>query len=311
MINIRDLSVNEVYEFQVTHNEMLSRHVQNLQVDASLEYYFLPISFFKTHKIYTDSGAFDCVFSSSGTTGIQTSRHYVKDLDLYEQSFLKGFEYFYGDIREYCVLGLLPSYLERQDSSLVYMVDKLIALTCHPQSGFYLDQQEELLKNLMNLEKKGQKTLLIGVSFALLYLAENYKLQLNNTIVMETGGMKGRRKELTREELHAFLCYRFGVEKVHSEYGMTELLSQAYSKGDGRFFCPPWMEVQIRDPYDPFTRLQNGRPGGINIIDLANYYSCSFIETQDIGIAYDDGSFEVLGRMDYADIRGCNLMLSS
>jgi hypothetical protein len=232
----------------------------------------------------------------------------VPDLGIYEDSFTKGFEAFYGPVNDYCILALLPSYLEREGSSLIYMMEKLIKDSEHPKSGFYLNNHEELIDHLKELS--GQKVLLLGVSFALLELAENYQLDLDDVIVMETGGMKGRRKELTREELHSIFTSRLGVKKIHSEYGMTELLSQGYSKGDSLFESPVWMKIMIRDAYDPFSYEKTGRSGGVNVIDLANLYSCSFIETQDLGKIHADGKFEILGRFDNTDIRGCNLLVS-
>lgn len=270
---------------------------------------FLPIPFFKTHKISSGKERFDIVFSSSGTTGSQTSKHFVHDLKLYTQSFTKGFQYFYGPIENYCVLALLPSYLEREGSSLVYMVNDLIIKSGHPQSGFHLNDVSELRRKLLQLENSGTKTVLIGVSFALLDMVEQQPLELRHTIVMETGGMKGRRKELIREELHDRLKKGFGVDHIHSEYGMTELLSQAYSKGNGIFETPPWMSIKIRNTEDPLSYQPIGKTGGLNIIDLANRHSCSFIATQDLGKVYPNGSFEVLGRFDHSDVRGCNLMV--
>jgi hypothetical protein len=237
------------------------------------------------------------------------SKHYVSDLSIYEESYNKGFQHFYGNIEDYVVLGLLPAYLERNGSSLIYMVDDLIKKSKHPESGFYLNDHDKLVENIIRLENRKQKILLIGVSFALLDLLDDYNLDLKYTTIMETGGMKGRRKELIREELHQEFTAGFGVKSIHSEYGMTELLSQAYSKGDGIFYCPPWMKIFTRDTEDPFTFLDYGKSGGINIIDLANINSCSFIATQDLGIMYDDESFEVIGRFDHSDIRGCNLMV--
>lgn len=269
---------------------------------------FLPISLFKTHRVMCGKFEAENIFESSGTTHQQTSRHYIKDRDLYKKCFLKIFQMFYGDVKEWCIIGLLPSYLERKNSSLVFMADELIKQTAHPKSGFYLYDFKRLKDVLTELEKSGQKALLIGVTFALLDFAEQYPVNLQHTIVMETGGMKGRRKELTREEVHAILCRQFGVATVHSEYGMTELLSQAYSKGHGRFYCPPWMKALVRDEEDPLLIKETGR-GVLNIIDLANVYSCAFIATDDAGVVHEDGTFEVLGRMDTSDIRGCSLMI--
>lgn len=268
----------------------------------------LPISFFKSREVVTTSFTPQTVFESSGTTQSLTSRHLVKEVAIYRQSFLKAFAQFYGEVTDWCILGLLPSYLERQHSSLVMMVDELIRLSGHPASGFYLDEHERLSATLQELEAQSQKTLLIGVTFGLLDFAAAYPQQLKHTVVMETGGMKGRRKELTRAEVHRLLMDGLGVGSVHSEYGMTELLSQAYSTGEGRFTCPPWMKVLVRDEEDPFVVLESGR-GILQVIDLANTYSCSFIATEDVGRVYEDGSFEVWGRLDNSDIRGCSLLV--
>lgn len=269
---------------------------------------FLPIQFFKSHQIIASQAEAQVIFSSSGTTGSITSKHLVTDISWYMESYLKSFERFYGNIKEYVVLALLPNYLERKGSSLVYMVDDLIKRSENEKSGFFLHNLTDLSNNLTELDKNGQKTLLIGVSFALLDLIEKEQFNLNNTIVMETGGMKGRRKEMTRFELHERLQKGFGVPQIHSEYGMTELLSQAYSAGNGVFECPPWMKILTRDPEDALTIQKFNRTGGINIIDLANYNSCSFIATQDLGKVYENGQFEIIGRFDHSDIRGCNLM---
>ena len=270
---------------------------------------FLPIQFFKSRKVLASREEVQEIFTSSGTTGSRTSKHFVTDIKLYKESYRKGFHHFYGNIEAYTVLALLPNYLERKGSSLVYMVEDFIARSKHVESGFYLDNVEELSKMLIKLDKSGQKTLLIGVSFALLDLIEKQQFNLKNTIVMETGGMKGRRKELVREELHAILQEGFGVNEIHSEYGMTELLSQGYSKGKGIFKTPPWMQVLTRDTEDALTINSFGKNGGINVIDLANYNSCSFIATQDLGKVHKDGTFEIIGRFDNSDIRGCNLMV--
>ena len=270
---------------------------------------FLPIQFFKQRKVLSSLDEVDEVFTSSGTTGSITSKHFVTDIELYKKSYLKGFHHFYGNIEDYTVLALLPNYLERKGSSLVFMVDDLIKKSNKKESGFYLNNLDELAEKLINLNQKNQKTLLIGVSFALLDLIEKYQFNLSNTIVMETGGMKGRRKELIREELHHQLKIGFGVSEIHSEYGMTELLSQAYSKGNGIFETPPWMKVFTRDTEDALTVQSKGKTGGINIIDLANYNSCSFIATQDLGKVHENETFEIIGRFDHSDIRGCNLMV--
>jgi phenylacetate-coenzyme A ligase PaaK-like adenylate-forming protein len=268
----------------------------------------LPVGFFKTHTIQTGSFELKDFFESSGTTQTNNSRHWVKDMDLYRQSFNRAFELFYGSPADWCIIGLLPAYLERQHSSLVMMVDELIRDSKHAESGFYLYEHEKLSQTLQRLEANQQKTLLIGVTFALLDFAASYPQQLKHTTIMETGGMKGRRREMTRLEVHEQLTQQLGVEKIHSEYGMTELLSQAYSKGDGFFVCPPWMKILVRDEEDPLTVRTYGR-GVINVIDLANADSAAFIATDDVGMIYDDGSFEVFGRLDNSDIRGCSLMV--
>ncbi|NPA42471.1 MAG: acyl transferase [Chlorobi bacterium] len=268
---------------------------------------FLPVEVFKYHRVIAAPPPYEAVFESSGTTGMVRSRHYVKDLSLYRRSFLRGFELFYGSPSNYLILALLPSYLERKNSSLVYMMNELIR-RARPGSGFYLHDTDRLYRGLSEGMERGEKILLFGVSFALLDFAQQYRPRLRNAIVMETGGMKGRRKEPVREELHAALKDAFGTDRIHSEYGMTELLSQAYSPGEGRFRTPPWMKVLIRDPEDPLSYLPAGRTGGINIIDLANVYSCPFIATGDLGRMHADGSFEVLGRFDHSEVRGCNLL---
>mgnify|MGYP006147966285 FL=1 len=280
-------------------------NIQSANIHSLAEIPFLPIQFFKSHAVLTEDLEAEITFSSSGTTGMERSQHLVADTSLYEYSFRKGFEQFYGTPKNYRILALLPSYLEREGSSLIYMCEDLIAQSKHPQSGFYLHNLEDLAEVL----QEDCPTLLIGVSYALLDLAELGSFQLHNTIVMETGGMKGQRKELLKEELHHTLCAAFGVPKIHSEYGMTELLSQAYSKGDGLFETPHWMRVLARDTEDPLTLLPKGKTGGLNIIDLANVHSCAFIATQDLGKVYSDNTFEVLGRFDHSDIRGCNLLV--
>lgn len=321
----------ELFHFQYENNAVYQQYVNALQVDIETvrsltRIPFLPIRFFKSHLIKTTAFDTTTIFESSGTTGSINSRHFVKDVELYKESFTKGFELFYGPVKDWCIIGLLPSYLERQNSSLVYMVNKLIELSGHEDSGFYLNEFEQLFNLLQALEKKKQKTLLIGVTFGLLDFAEAYSLQIhpglfNHTIVMETGGMKGRRREMIRQEVHDILKKAFHVPVIHSEYGMTELLSQGYSDGNGIFKSPPWMKVLVRDDEDPlhvrhleakelttFQKLST-LSGAINVIDLANVYSCSFIAVDDAGKIFSDGSFEVLGRMDNSDIRGCSLML--
>lgn len=283
-------------------------HIVPEKIKSIYDIPFLPVSFFKTHKITTSEFS-ETVFTSSGTTGDEVSKHYVKDLSIYNNSFIKCFNLFYDNPDEYCVLALLPSYLEREGSSLVYMVNELIKRTKNKDSGFFLGNTSDLNNILKKYLNSSQKVLLLGVSYALLDFVEMFPQQLShNFIVMETGGMKGRKKEITRQELHEKLSVGFGVNNIHSEYGMTELLSQAYSKGNGVYNSPPWMKVLIRDTYDPFQIMSNEKTGGINIIDLANRYSCSFIETQDLGKLHDDGSFEVLGRFDNSQVRGCNLL---
>lgn len=304
----------EVYTHQYAHNKVYQEFCDYLgktplHVKRIVDIPFLPIAFFKSKKITSSLAAPEILFTSSGTTGNLTSTHYVTDVSLYQESYLRAFSYFYGNIEDYCILALLPSYLEREGSSLIYMADDLIQKSKHPESGFYLDHTELLIQKLIALDKKKTKIILIGVSFALVAIAEKHKLDLKNVIIMETGGMKGRRKEMIREELHDILKSGFGVDAIHSEYGMTELLSQAYSKGNGLFNTPPWMKILIRDTEDALSYQENGKTGGVNVIDLANSNSCSFIATQDLGKKFDDGSFEVLGRFDYSDIRGCNLLV--
>jgi len=304
----------DIYKFQYKNNKVYQKFCNYLRkipdnVTQIRDIPFLPIQLFKSKKIISSSQAPITIFTSSGTTSSSFSKHYITDINVYEQSYLKAFERFYGNIEEYCVLALLPSYLERKGSSLIYMANDLIKKSKHPESGFYLHQIDELREKLTLLEAKKTKTLLIGVSFALLDMIEVKPMQLKHTIVMETGGMKGRRKELIREELHNVLKKGFGVPHIHSEYGMTELLSQAYSKGDGLFKTPPWMKILIRDTEDPLTYKTTGKTGGVNVIDFANTNSCSFIATQDLGKTHEDGQFEILGRFDDSDIRGCNLMV--
>jgi hypothetical protein len=293
-----------VYKEFCDHLGIIPRAVNRID-----EIPFLPIELFKSHQILQEGLTPETVFRSSGTTGSTRSSHYVADLSVYRESFIRGFEYFYGSPADYCILALLPSYREREDASLVYMVSELIRLSGDPDSGFIDgDPADTVLNKLEHVRKKRGRVLLLGVSFALLDLALYDHGLFQNAIVMETGGMKGRRTEMVREELHRILSKKFGLFKIHSEYGMTELLSQAYSKGDGLFRCPPWMQVLIRDSEDPFAYLGHGRTGGVNIIDLANRHSCAFLATQDLGRLYPDGSFEVLGRFDHSDVRGCNLM---
>lgn len=303
-----------IFRFQIRNCTTYAHFVKNLDLDPARvstvkEIPFLPIEFFKSHSIVSKHVEPEIVFSSSGTTGAIQSKHFVADLSIYERSFKKSFELAYGPIQDFAIVALLPSYLEREGSSLIYMTDVFIRESKYPQSGYFLHNHDELFETLKHLQKHNTPTLLIGVTYALLDFVENYQLKFPELIVMETGGMKGKRKEIVREELHQMLCAGFGVSTIHSEYGMTELLSQAYAKGSGLFLCPPWMCVYIRDPNDPFDILSEGQAGGINVIDLANIDSCSFIATQDLGKMHFDGHFEVLGRFDSSDIRGCNLLV--
>lgn len=304
----------KVFRFQYENNPVYQEFCDFLKVDKQSvktlqQIPFLPIQFFKNHNVVSNTNEIQETFTSSGTTGMITSKHLVTDVSLFEQSYRNAFSEFYGNIEDYAILALLPSYLERSGSSLIYMVKDLIELSNNEYSGFYLHNYDDLIAKLVELDNAGQNILLIGVTYALLDLVEKQKFQLKNTIIMETGGMKGKRKEMIREELHEILCHGFGVSSIHSEYGMTELLSQAYSLGNGIFECPAWMQILIRDTEDAMTYVSNGKTGGINVIDLANINSCSFIATQDLGKKYPNNSFEVLGRFDNSDIRGCNLMV--
>jgi len=302
-----------LFRYQYQNNVVYKQFIDALGISAQQIYHesqipFLPVQFFKSHRIVTGDFLPEAIFESSGTTSTINSKHFVADVSLYEKSFSSGLELFYGKMSDYAVFALLPSYLERKNSSLVYMVEKMLLHSNRQLGGFFLNELEALQRQLLDAKQKGLKIMLIGVTFALLDMAEKYPLQLPDAIIIETGGMKGRRKEIIRSELHQKLCQGFGVSKIHSEYGMTELLSQAWSKGEGRFFTPPWMKVLIADANDPLAFLPEGRTGGINIIDLANIHSCAFIATQDLGRKYEDGSFEVQGRFDYSDIRGCSLL---
>jgi hypothetical protein len=314
----------EIFQLQYHHNPVYHDYVTALKINAAAvssiaQIPFLPIRFFKSHSIQTTAFDAAAVFESSGTTSSINSRHFIKDLELYKKSFITGFELAYGPVKDWCIIGLLPSYIERGNSSLVYMVNDLVRQSNHPESGFYLNEYDKLSDTLKKLEQAKQKTILIGVTFALLDFAEKYSLPLQHTIIIETGGMKGRKEEMIRAEVHEILQRSFRLPVIHSEYGMTELLSQAYSKGKGIFHCPPWMKVLIRDDEDPLNvsvpQFDTVAPitmapfsGAINIIDLASIYSCSFIGTDDAGKLYTDGSFEVLGRIDNSDLRGCSLM---
>jgi len=305
----------QIFSYQAKNCAVYHDFIEGLNINAAnvhaiQQIPFLPIEFFKSHTVISSNADIEVTFTSSGTTGMITSIHYVTDVSWYTESFRSAFSLFYGDIKDYTILALLPSYLEREGSSLIYMADGLIKQSNNPDSGFFLYNHAELYYQLEKQQRSQKPTLLIGVTFALLDFIESYKINFPELIVMETGGMKGRRKEMIREELHEQLCNGFGVNAIHSEYGMTELLSQAYSNGNGIFNCPPWMKIATRDTNDPMSMLGDDKAGGINIIDLANINSCSFIATQDLGKVYADNSFEVLGRFDNSDIRGCNLLIA-
>lgn len=305
----------EIFRYQYRENPIYQSYVDLIQTDVNrIKSYkdipFLPIQFFKNHIISTNKNDTpQIVFTSSGSTGIETSKHLVFDLSWYETSFNLAFKQFYGKVEDYTILALLPSYLERSGSSLIYMIDTLIKASKQPDSDYFLYNHSELYKLLIQLKSNKKKTLLIGVTYALLDFINEYKITFPELIVMETGGMKGRRKEMVREEVHDILCKGFGVSHIHSEYGMTELLSQGYSQGQGIFQTPPWMKILVRDTNDPFNLLDHNKTGAINVIDLANYHSCSFIATQDLGKSHSSDTFEVLGRFDNAEIRGCNLLI--
>lgn len=318
IFNVNEATFNEValqvFEYQFNHVDIYHNFCEGIKrtpqtVKNYTDIPFLPIEFFKSNEVLARGRQAQVVFESSGTTGVVTSRHLVADTKLYEESFVRTFKQHYGEPGEYVILALLPSYLERGGSSLVYMAKHLIDMSGRPESGFFLHNFIELHEQLGKAKGSGQKVLLLGVTYALLDFAEQFDMKFPELIIMETGGMKGRRKEMTRQEVHATLCAAFGVSKIHSEYGMTELLSQGYSKGDGIFEAPPaWLKIILRDMYEPLHILSEGNTGAVNVIDLANLYSCSFIATSDMGKMYDDGRFEILGRMDNAEMRGCNLM---
>jgi phenylacetate-coenzyme A ligase PaaK-like adenylate-forming protein len=301
-----------IFDYQMESNSIYAPYaaliLKGKAPNNIFEIPFLPISFFKTEQIICQGRPVEEVFLSSGTTGEQ-SKHLVSDISLYRESYQKAFELFYDDITQYCILSLLPNYREREGSSLIYMLDDLISKSKHEQSGFYLNDYESLSMRLQKLEKEGQKTILFGVSYALLDLAEQFPQKLEHTIIIETGGTKGKRKEMLKEELHQNLKAAFSLDVIHSEYGMSELLSQSYSNGEGIFKSPPWKKVLIRDTNDPLSIIGDNKTGGINIIDLANIYSCPFIATQDLGKTFENGTFTVLGRFDNSDLRGCNLLL--
>lgn len=319
---VRDLTPREfndlalrIFHYQYQHNEIYRKYTGLLGVrPGNIVNYtqvpFLPIGFFRDHRIWSaPDDRHEKIFLSSGTTGMIPSRHYIRELKLYEESFLAAFRHFYGNPAGYRFLALLPGYLERPDSSLIHMMERMVSLTLDNGSGFFLEDMEGLHAALSIKAGAGKRTLLFGASYALLDFAERYNISHPDLIVMETGGMKGRRKEMVREALHEILCRSFGVDVIHSEYGMTELLSQAYSGGKGLFRCPPWMKVLVRDPNDPLSLVKKGRAGGINVIDLANMHSCAFIATEDLGRLHEDGSFEIVGRFDDSDNRGCNLLV--
>jgi hypothetical protein len=318
--------INDVFQFQYENNPVYKQWCdllgisnwelgsgQSIGTNSKFQipnYPFLPISFFKSHSIKTTEFEPQLIFESSGTTQTINSKHLIKEIEVYRRSFLTAFEMAYGRVEDWCIIGLLPSYLERSNSSLVAMVDDLVKLSNYQASGFYLYDFDKLAIRLNELENGKQKTLVIGVTFALIDFADAHQMNLEHTIMMETGGMKGRKREMTRDEVHQILKSKLGVNAVHSEYGMTELLSQAYSKGNDRHHCPPWMKVMVRDEEDPLLVKPFGK-GAINIIDLANIFSCSFIATEDIGEVFEDGSFKIYGRLDNSDLRGCSLMLTS
>lgn len=303
-----------IFHYQLQNNEIYAAWLKALNYDTSEvttmdKIPFLPISFFKTHKVVSAEAPFDVVFSSSGTSGTTTSNHYVKDVSIYERSFHEGFERIYGNVEDLVIIGLLPSYLERNGSSLIYMCEELIKKSKQVESGFYLYEFEQLKNVLSILKNKNKKTVLFGVSYALLDFSEIQPAYWDNLVVIETGGMKGKRKEMIREELHSEIRNSWPINNLNSEYGMTELLSQAYLRDGSLFSCPDWMEVKVRDVSDPFQLIGEDKTGGLNVIDLANLDSCSFIATQDLGRVFNDGKFEVLGRFDHSDSRGCNLLL--
>jgi len=309
--DFEELSLN-LFDFQIKNNPIYTQYssliLKNKTPKNIFEIPFLPIEFFKKEQIICKGKTAEEIFLSSGTTGEQ-SKHLVADLSLYKKSYLRAFQQFYGDIDDYCILALLPSYKEQESSSLIFMIDNLIQQSSHQKSGYYLNNYSELSDTIKELEKKKEKTILFGVTYALLDFAKEFPQQLKNTIVMETGGMKGQQKEMLKEEVYKILKHSFVIKNIHSEYGMTELLSQSYSKGNNLFNSPPWMKIIIRDVNDPLSIIGHNKTGGINVIDLANIYSCPFIATQDLGRTFNDDSFSVLGRFDNSDVRGCNLLV--
>ncbi len=299
----------QLFKYQIINNPIYKNYaklvLRNKTPINIYEIPFLPIDFFKSNEVICKNKNVETIFLSSGTGG-DRSKHLISDIELYKQSFLKSFELFYGDVSQYCILSLLPNYREQGASSLVYMVDELIKESKNKLSGFYLNNYKKLAETINVLEEKNQKTILFGVTYALLDFAEQFPTKLKSTIIIETGGSKGKRKEYIKEELHNILKQSFCLENIHSEYGMTELLSQSYSKSNGVFKSPPWKKIIIRDPHDPFSIVETNKTGGINIIDLANIYSCPFIATQDVGKIFEDGTFSIMGRFDNSDLRGCN-----
>ncbi|MEZ4799019.1 MAG: acyl transferase [Flavobacteriales bacterium] len=304
----------DLFKFQAEHCEVYKNYLHFLSkspgsVQSIVEIPFLPIEVFKKHAVKSGDWDEQIIFTSSGTTGMEVSKHFVKDLSLYEWSFLNGFEKFYGNPANWTILALLPSYLERKGSSLIYMAEKLIGISNDKRSGFFLNDHKELARVLKALVAENKQTLLLGVTFGLLDFAEDFELDLQEVVVMETGGMKGRREEWTRDQVHEILKKQWNINKIHSEYGMTELLSQAYSIGDGIFKTPEWMKVLWRDTSDPLLTSDVAGSGGLNVIDLCNVDSCAFIATQDLVKIQGNGSFEVMGRFDHSDVRGCNLLV--
>tara|TARA_B100000700_G_C14961534_1_gene816721 strand:+ start:135 stop:1112 length:978 start_codon:yes stop_codon:yes gene_type:complete len=301
----------EVLEFQIKKNPLYSSYAKMILNGKTIttinDIPFLPIEFFKKEQVICSSEKIEKIFISSGTTG-EKSKHLISDIEIYKKSLKESFKNFYGEISEYCILALIPNYNENQDSSLIYMINHFIKSSNHSQSKIFGNNFKDLYETILDLEHKGQKVILFGISYALLDFAEKFSTRLNHTIIVETGGMKGKRKELVKEDLHNILKSAFSLENIHSEYGMTELLSQSYSKGDNIFFSPPWKKIIIRDINDPLSIIHKNQTGGINIIDLANIYSCPFIETQDLGKNFTDNSFSVIGRFDNSDLRGCNLL---
>jgi hypothetical protein len=304
----------QAFAYQFDNNKLYNQYCKHNKIEDKqsilniTQIPFLPIQFFKSKKIICGTANEEIIFTSSSTSGQGESKHFVTDISIYKKSFFKAFEIFYGPIKDYCFLALLPSYLERNGSSLIMMCDELIKTSKHPLSNFYLHNHADLFEVLKELNNKKHKTILLGATFGLLDFADEFQVNFPELIVIETGGMKGRKKEMIRSEIHEILQNGFGVNKIHSEYGMTELLSQAYSNGDGLFECPPWMKVKISDNTDPFSFVNENKSGVINIIDLANINSCCFIQTQDIGKQNNKGQFEVLGRLDFSDVRGCSLL---